>query len=258
MSLSLLPLLPLGARPVEPDEALAEYRIARPAELRALLRQCLDAQTPLTLAMPQGHTLTTPLWGEDAERGVLVFPADPADGRVQALLAANEAVAVGYLDQVKIQFDLQDLMLVHGRDASALQARYPSEIFRFQRRDSFRVRPVGLGQPRLRLGGLRGDIPPLTLRVLDLSHSGLAAVLQEPVPGLSAGRVLEGVTLELDAATRLTVQLRIVHAAPLPAEGWSRAGWRLGCELKLGDALGVRLLQRFLESTQIRSRERQR
>lgn len=249
-------LLPLGARPVEPDESLAEYRLRRPAEVQALLRQCLETETPLTLAMPQGQTLTTPLWGEDAERGVLVFPADPADARVQALLAANEAVAVGYLDRVKIQFDLQDLMLVHGRDASALQARYPSEVFRFQRRDSYRVRPVGLGQPRVRLGAPRGDLPPLTLRVLDLSHSGLALVLQEPVPALQVGRVLPEVTLELDTATRLNVQLRIVHVAELPAEGWSRAGWRLGCELKLGDALAVRLLQRFLESAQIRVRER--
>lgn len=246
--------MPMRAQVAEPVAPLAQYRLRSAVEVQALLRQFVAAEAPLTLAMPDGLNYTTSLWGEDAARGVLVFAVDPADERVQRLLAADEAVAVGYLDSVKVQFDVQGLMLVHGRDASALHAQFPQEIYRFQRRESFRVRPVGPGQPRMRLGAPGTEVPPLTLRVLDLSHGGVALLLQEPVPALQVGRVIEAAVLELDMATRITVQLSIVHAVAQPVQQGGPQGWRLGCDLRPIDAEGQRVLQRYLELAQKKRR----
>ncbi len=58
---------------------------------------------------------------------------------------------VGYLDNVKLQFDVHDLVLVRGARASALSARCPRELFRFQRRNAFRVRPLLRSAPMARL-----------------------------------------------------------------------------------------------------------
>lgn len=246
--------MPVRAQVAEPVAPLAQYRLRSAVEVQALLRQFVADEAPLTLSTSDGLHYTTSLWAEDAERGVLVFSVDPADERVQRLLAVDEAVVVGYLDNVKVQFDVQGLMLVHGRDASALQAQFPQEIYRFQRRESFRVRPVGPGQPRVRLGAPRSEVPPLTLRVLDLSHGGVALLLQEPVPALQVGRLIEGAVLELDMATRLMVQLRVVHAVALTAQDGTPQGWRLGCDLRPTDGDGLRVLQRYLELAQKKRR----
>src|SRR6476661_9991617 len=102
-----------------------------------LLRSLVDAATAVHLSAPDGSHGSATLWVVDAARGRLSFSADPAGTQLAPLIEAGEATAVAYLDSVKLQFDLQDLVLVHGAGGSALQAELPPCVYRFQRRSSF-------------------------------------------------------------------------------------------------------------------------
>ena len=95
---------------------------------------------------------------------------------MQALLECDEVTVVGYLDSVKLQFDVHDLVLVHGNKASVLTCPAPREMFRFQRRNAFRVRPLMRSAPTARLR--HPDMPEteLALRVHRHQHRRLRAV----------------------------------------------------------------------------------
>jgi c-di-GMP-binding flagellar brake protein YcgR len=215
------------------------------------LRQFVEGDVPLALTAPDGTHYSTTLWADDPVRGVVVFSADPSDLRVHRLVESDEVVAVGYLDEVKIQFEVRGLVLVHGRDASALNAEFPAELFRFQRRGAFRVRPLTHAQPTARF--VHPAVPGvmLTLRVMDISQGGVAVLLPDDVPALPRGCHLSGVSLELDPQTHLKVGLHVVQVVEPEAP---IRGTRLGCEVEGLGAEGARALQRYIDQTQRRRR----
>ena len=132
--------MPLDAMGASHD--LSQFRVGSPAEIVALLRQLADGNVLVHLSTPEGASYTTTVWALDPARGLLCLSADAHDHKLQALLESEEVVAVGYLDSVKLQFDLHDLVLVHSGRDSALNVRFPRVLYRFQRRASFRVRPL--------------------------------------------------------------------------------------------------------------------
>lgn len=228
-----------------------DFRVNSASEVHMLLRQFVDGDVPLALTAPDGTHYSTTLWADDPVRGVVVFSADPADLRVHRLVESDEVVAVGYLDEVKIQFEVRSLVLVHGLDASALNAEFPAELYRFQRRGAFRVRPLTHAQPTARFVHPGAPSVQLTLRVMDISQGGVAMFLPDDVPALPEGSELPGVSLELDPQTRLLTRLRVVHVST--PETHSR-GTRLGCEIDGLSSEGVRALQRYIDQTQRRRR----
>jgi len=244
---------PLERSPRGPEVPVLseDFRVTSAAEVHALLRQFVDGDVPLALTAPDGTHYSTTLWADDPQRGVIVFSADPGDLRVHRLVESDEVVAAGYLDEVKVQFDVRNLVLVHGRDASALNAEFPPELFRFQRRGAFRVRPLTHAQPTVRFVHPGAPSVQLTLRVMDISQAGVAVLLPDDVPALPEGSVLSGVALELDAQTRLIVRLRVMHVC-MP-ETHSR-GTRLGCEVEGLGSDGARALQVYIDQTQRRRR----
>ena len=123
------------------EGGLNQFRVAAPLEIASLLRELCDGNVPLNLNANDGSVYTTTLWTLDTDRGSIGFCADVADTRLQSLLECEEAVVVGYLNNVKLQFDVSNLVLVRGSRANVLSCMLPREMFRFQRRGSFRVRP---------------------------------------------------------------------------------------------------------------------
>ena len=233
------------------DNSLAEFRISSPREIQTLLRQLLDGSVPLHLNASDGSVITSAIWTIDSARGTIGFNADPTDPKMQSLLENDEVTVVGYLDSVKLQFDIQNLVLVHGNKASVLSCPAPRTMYRFQRREAFRVRPTMRSSPLARMA--HPDLPEkdLTLRVIDLSIGGCAVFLPEDVPPMRAGAMLNDVRLELDADTRLDLTMRLQHVTAINAEA---RGVRLGFEFKRvgGDAL--RILQRYIDLTQKRGK----
>jgi flagellar brake protein len=230
---------------------LHDFRISAPTEMAALFRTLQDGNVALNLNPPQGGALTTTLWASDATRGVLSFSAEPQDPQLPSLLDANEAVVVGYLDEIKVQFDVHDLVLVHGARASALNAAYPREVFRFQRRNSYRVRPLINTSPLARLRHPMIPEMELELRVIDVSVGGCALLLPGNVPSMAPGVRINQVLIELDADTRFLTALRLQHVSSINGE---TGGVRLGCEMVQLESEAERALQRFIDQTQKRRR----
>ncbi len=241
-------------RPAElgPDEGLdswAEFRVSQPQERLRLLRQLCDGQVPVSLNAPDGTSITATLWAVDSAQGRVNFSADPGLPQLARVVEADEAVAVAYLDNIKLQFDLQGFMLVRGVGSSALQCALPQQIYRFQRRNTFRVRPRGTHEPVARLRHPSMPEMQLALRVLDVSIGGCALWLPHDVPPLQAGTRLGEVHVELDAETRFAAALQLQHVS-----GLGEGGVRLGCEWQGLPAAAERMLQRWIDRTQQRRR----
>ena len=229
----------------------SEFRVGHPGERLALLRQLRDGSVPVILSGPDGGVLSTSLWSIDTTQSRLHFAVAGHAPQLQTLLDADEAVGVAYLESVKLQFDLSGLVLIRRVDASTLQTGLPTEVYRFQRRSSFRVRPAERAAPTARLRHPSLPDMGLSLRVVDVSLGGCALVLPHDVPPLEPGIQLANVQIELDADTRFAVTLQLHHVTSIPSNG---SGVRLGCEfVRLGGS-AERALQRYIDQTQKRRR----
>ncbi len=233
------------------DEGLDEFRVSSSREIGALLKQLLDGSVLLNLNGSDGRVFTSAIWTLDSARGTIGFNADPNDPAMQSVLHSREVVVVGYLESVKVQFDVTNLVLVHGNKASVLSCPFPREMFRFQRRNAFRVRPIIRNAPVARLR--HPDLPEteFALRIIDISIGGCALFLTSDVPLINAGVTLGGVRMELDDDTRLEVNLRLQHVTSLDNEG---KGVRLGFEYIRPGGDTLRTLQRFIDLTQKRGK----
>ena len=233
--------------------AADEFAVRHPVELLALLRKLLDDSVRVHLSTPEGATYTTTLWALDAAERRLSFSADASQPAAQALAGASAVCAVAYLDSVKLQFELEHPVLVHGHGASALQCSLPGQLYRFQRRESFRVRTPGSGAPVARLQHPTQPGLQLALRVLDVSIGGCALALPAQVPPLPAGARLDPVRIELDTDARFDATLSLQHVSS--GMGGQGSSVRLGCAFVKLDGAAERTLQRYIDQTQKRQRQ---
>jgi len=233
------------------SDDLAEFRVSAPGEIRALLKQLMDEVAPLNLSASDGSSYTTTLWTIDPAAGRISFTADMMAPAVHDIVEADECAAVAYLDRVKVQFDVTDLVVVQGHKASVLQARLPQEVFRFQRRNTFRVRTLERTSPTASFRHPGMPDMSLSLRVLDVSIGGCALLQPANVPALQPGVMIKGVRLALDADTRIDAGLMLHHVTSTGAENGSV---RLGCEIVGMGPAAQRALQVYIDQTQKRRR----
>lgn len=247
-------------RPAELDAAggtdpWGDFRVTQPQERLALLRSLRDGTAPVALNTPHGASLTVTLWAVDADQGRLNFSVEASVPQLDELLRSDEVVAVAYLESVKLQFDLQGLTLVRGTKSCALQCAMPREIYRFQRRNAYRVRPRGSHGP---VAVFRHPALPdmrLSLRVVDLSIGGCALWLPADVPALQAGTTVAEVHMELDGDARFVATINLQHVS-VQGHGEQAAagqhGARVGCEWQALAPASERVLQRWIDRTQRR------
>lgn len=232
-------------------DALAQFRVDHPGEIAMLLKQIAEGALPVNLSGPQGGSMTTEIWTVDRDHRRVVFNTDALNPHLQAMVDGGEITGVCYLDAVKLQFELRNPMLVHGARTTTLQATMPSELYRFQRRASYRVRTLERSSPTAHLRHPAIPDMKLALRVLDVSIGGCAIFLPEDVPPLAPGVTVHGVRVELDGDTRFGASLLLHHvSAILPGS----RGVRLGCEWVQLDGPSERALQRYIDQTQKRRR----
>jgi flagellar brake protein len=233
------------------SSGLSEFLVSSTPEIAALLKSCVHGDVVLNLSSPRGAHYSSTVWAVDSARGVLSLTAEPNDVQVQNLLEDGEVVAVGYLEAVKIQFDLQDLVLVRSVGGCVMNARLPQRMYRFQRRSSFRVKPIGNASPTAVLRHPAWPDMRLALRVLDVSITGVALFLPDDVPSIEPGTTIGLAQIELDGDTRFGASLMVHHVTQLNHES---KGGRLGCEFVKTEPGGERQLQRYIEQTQKRRR----
>lgn len=233
-------------------EAIPEaLRVASSAEITAYLQQLQRESAGVLLSGPQGQSLASRIVALDADADLigLEIGTDP-EGISQALVAEGEITAVAYLGTIKLQFDLEAPVLVSGEQGTVLRGTLPTRLYRFQRRQSYRVQPAGSAYPRVILPG--GDQPGRALRVLDISIGGLALALPPDFPALAPGRVADGLVLELDRISALRIALLPHHVSPIAGDASGMQ--QLGCSFVELDANAGRSLQVYVDQTQKRRR----
>jgi flagellar brake protein len=226
---------------------LREFRVDQPRQIRDLMRALHDGCIEVHLNACTGAVVTTTVWTLDSQRGIVHFLADEDEPQLLRLLADPEVVAVAWLDHVKYQFDLPDLMIVRGPGSATLCAAFPGVVYRFQRRSGLRVNGTGRSTPVARLRHPQMPDMQLDLRVLDISLTGCGLLMPIDVPPLEPGTLLNRVRIELNASTALDTGLRLHHVTSM---GHNAGGMRLGCSLAglAGDSL--RVLQRHIDLSQ--------
>ena len=233
------------------DDDFDEFRVSAPREIQSILKQLLDGSVLLSLHGEDGVVITTALWTLDGARGTIGFNADPADPAMAQLLRGDDVTVVGYLDSVKVQFEVHGLKVVSGQRASVLSCAAPRVLFRFQRRDSFRVRPLQRTAPTARFA--HPDLPgsEMALRIVDISIGGVGLFLPIEEPSMSRGKTVEDVRIELDEDTRIEVDMRLQHST-MVSEG--ARGARLGFAFIRPGGETLRTLQRYIDLTQKRGK----
>ena len=234
-----------------PPGALDAFRVDDTAEVRSLLKSLMDRGVTINLNGSDGSSYATTLWAIDSAHSKLAFTAELMAPAVHSLVEADEAVAVGYLDQIKLQFEVSDRMLVHGHQHCVLQAALPRELFRFQRRNAFRVRTLERSAPTARFRHPAIPDMVLELRVLDVSVGGCALFMPSDMPMVEPGVNINDCVIELDAGTLLRGTLVVHHVTSIQPQA---RGVRLGCELLQLDPEATRMLQRYIDQTQKRRR----
>jgi c-di-GMP-binding flagellar brake protein YcgR len=243
--------LPMPLSALAAGSSLDDFRITAPTEITAMLRRLVDGSVQVGMNAPNGTTINATLWTIDAHRGMLSFSLVAQELHLDSFVECDEAVVVAYLESVKLQFDVDRLVLVHRGNTVVLNASFPLELFRFQRRNGFRVKPTLRETPVARMRHPMIPDMQLALRVLDVSIGGCALFLPDDVPPLDPGVLMHGVTIDLDADTRVTTGLRLQHVTSLNPDS---RGVRLGCEMVSPGGDGVRALQRYIDQTQKRRR----
>lgn len=250
-------------RPADLDAAghadvWAEFRVGHPQERLSLLRQLRDQMVPVAIHAPSGMSLNATVWAVDPAQQRIGFSLPSELPPMDAMVESDEAVAVAYLESVKLQFDLHTLMVVRGPAGTTLQCQLPQEIYRFQRRNAYRVRPPARSEP---LAFLRHPSIPdmqLALRVLDVSIGGCALWLPGDVPPLQSGTRIGEMTVSLDADTRFQAAATLQHVSA-PAGSGERSdkverGARVGCAWQRLGGAAERVLQRWIDQAQKRRR----
>ncbi len=232
----------------------APFRVEHPQEQLRLLRQLRDDNVPVVINGPSGAALSTSLWAVDTTLSRLSFNADARLPQLDAMIEDDEAVAVAYLESVKLQFDLHGLVLVRGSQGSTLQTQLPHEIYRFQRRNAYRVRTNARQNPVALLRHPSMPDMQLALRVLDVSIGGCALWLPGDVPPLQAGTRIGEMLLDLDADTRFPAAVVLQHVSAIGVGERSDRGARLGCEWQRLGGAAERTLQRWIDQAQKRRR----
>jgi c-di-GMP-binding flagellar brake protein YcgR len=236
-----------------PEAAPEELRVAA-TEISAYLQQLQREGVGVLLSGPRGQSLSSRIVALDPAADLigLDIGTDP-EGISQSLVAEGEITAVAYLSAIKLQFELEAPVLVSSDQGAVLRAALPTRLYRFQRRQSFRVQPAGSTYPRMVLPG--GTAPGRALRVLDISIGGVALALPPDFMPLPPGRPASGLVLELDRLTALRVALLPHHISPIGGEEAERGGMlQLGCAFVDLDAAVTRSLQVYVDQTQKRRR----
>ena len=228
-------------------QALQNFLLSSDPEIASILIKLRDQGTPINLISPEQISFSSALWAVDLAKETLSFKVTADQPLLQTFIDSGEATASAYLDRVKIQFELQDLMLVRGSQSCALHGRFPVQIWQFPRRINDRIQPLSHTLPRV---CMRHPMLPdmrLELRLLDISLGGCALSLPSNIPAMEPSIVINEVQFILDANTCFTAGIFLRHISFM---GAACDGLRLGCEIMPLDPESFTLLQTYIAQNQ--------
>ena len=240
--------------PFSPEavETLAPFRVDAPLEVRECLRALRDRCAPLAL-----HGL---LRDADLTHARLVSVNAPIDhveldiavqeARGAAVMSAGTVQAVGFLDRVKVQFELTRLTPVEAAEGLRVRALLPLHLYRRQRRDTYRVRLPASSVARCTVPAGSGGCGAAIFEVLDASIGGVSLRWNAQRPPSCGSRIEDCVlTLPDMPPFRCDLLVRSVEPIALSTPG----SWRVGCAFETLSGPLQRTMQRFVFEADRRS-----
>ncbi len=200
-------------RPIELAEA-AEFRVEGTMAVRSLVRELLGSRSLVVLyaADDPDVFLVTRILALDAD--TVEFDFTGRNDHRDALLAAPWLTVVGTPGPVKIQFKVTAAEVVRPAPGTPgarerLSALLPSEGWRVQRRNAFRVRPMPEDDARVAVRADDGS--EFGGALTDLSAGGLSFEwpVDRPLPEL--GATLHHCRIEVEARPPIPCDLRVVR-----------------------------------------------
>lgn len=231
---------------------LEQFRIDGKVGVRAVLREMVDKKALLTAFARSGPTSCFVTRIVSFEGDHLVFDATTDDDRLKAVIDRDGATLVGFLDHIKVQFDVSGLRSVPEDEGRALQCPLPASLYRIQRRDAFRVRPP-LEEPALCVLPTP-DRTEVRYVIVDISVGGLALRVSDEVPRPKIGERWQRCRLELGKRAPIPCAL-VVRNIQVGHEG-DEGAYRLGCSFESMPPEVGRAVQLFVLDVERRRRER--
>ena len=231
-----------------------EFSVTKPAEVAGYLQRLIDTRALINLSAPDGSFLTTMLWWVDPAGATIGFSVDEHQDGLQQVASSGEAVAVGYLENERLQFMLAGLRLVRETQGLALRAQLPDLIIRFQRRKSFRVRAPSFSAPTMRFRMPGDPEHVISGRIRDISVGGFAVQLPLDTPAFEPGTAIPSCRVDLEAEERFIAGFEIRRWETLTARDGKPQAILMGCRWSRLDSGAERTLQVYINRQQKRQR----
>ncbi len=194
------------------------YLVANPREITGYLRSVIKERVLCAVrAAGKPESFLSQLIAV-RDDGMIVFDAPRAPVIVRSLVASACAMVEFTLQDVRIAFEAELARLGDHEGDAAIFLKPPQRIYRFQRRDNYRVTVPARRPVRISLDP--ADAAVAKLRLADLSCGGASVMLRGALEAFPIGREFDAAQLQVEEdADPFTIAVRIRHAVAVRMAG---------------------------------------
>jgi len=211
---------------IRPEDS-ERYRVSHSHTIERILKEIMDARSIVSLYVDHGQDfMLSSIVALDVERGALMLEQGVDREFNTRLLQAGRLICATTHDQVPIQFTGEELKAAKLGDAAVFQVRFPRELLRLQRRDSYRLATSVLNPVKclINTGGTF-----LEAVVIDISIGGVGILAYEGAGLLRAGQTYHGCRIDLPGAGTFAVSLNVCTTFDVALKN-GRLTHRAGCQ----------------------------
>lgn len=185
------------------------YSVRNPRQIQLLLRALID-QRAIVSAHPEGNEHAFPTAILELDGDSLLLDGSPLAAVNRQAGNAAWLLCFAQVDRVTVRFRLPQVHCIDDQGRSAFRTTVPEEIHHLQRRDFYRLETPVTDSPlcTLRLEDA-GD--PATVRVVDISASGIALLLPGDTPPLPLQKSCRGSELRLPDGPSIPLTLVVCN-----------------------------------------------
>ena len=240
------------------EEQFARYLLKEKADILYNLRTLIQRRAMLSTFLDQGpDSFLSAVLGISSDERHLILDAASDERLNQRAQEAARLICATQLDQIKIQFALQDLEQITHEGLQALRSPLPQLLLRLQRREHYRLSaPPSHGLACLIPVQEKGRITSLKADVLDISGGGLAFVVPPNAPPLEPDMELPDCRVMLPDTGPISAALQVRNLRPLAQQG--HPSLRAGCQfVALSNSMAASI-QRYIFKVERERNKRER
>ena len=218
--------------PPNPAGGVAEsdyykYEIESPKEIAYILHAIGQKRELVTAYFNQGRDFVlTAILDVDGEEETVILDCGADAELNQKILSASKVLLVTAQDRVRVQFSVDRVSKTRFEGGDALQIALPEALFKFQRREYYRV-PTPIAHPlmcqvALPNGG-KGELP-----IVDISVGGIALMGRPQGIDMVVGTILHGCRIALPEIGNIVATLEVRNNVELTLRSGLKA-LRSGC-----------------------------